>query len=98
MPASRAGTDDLDNIAFACQACNGYKHTSTTARDPVTGDIVPLFNPRTDCWQDHFAWSQDFSTVSGVTPIGRATVEKLDVNREGVVNLRRVLHAAGEHP
>jgi hypothetical protein len=32
------------------------------------------------------------------SPTGRATVEKLQVNREGVVNLRRVPREAGEHP
>jgi hypothetical protein len=29
---------------------------------------------------------------------GRATVEALRLNREGLVNLRRILYAAGEHP
>jgi hypothetical protein len=81
----------VQNIAFACQACNCYKHKATAARDPVTGELVPLFNPRTDRWQDHFTWTEDFCATSGLTPIGRATVEKLDLNREGVVNLRKVL-------
>ncbi len=34
----------------------------------------------------------------GITPTGRATLEKLQLNREGVVNLRRVLRLADEHP
>jgi hypothetical protein len=33
-----------------------------------------------------------------MTPIGRAPVEALHLNRPGLVNLRRILHAAGEHP
>jgi hypothetical protein len=36
--------------------------------------------------------------IIGLTPIGRTTVEALQLNREGVVNLRRVLYAMGEHP
>jgi len=34
----------------------------------------------------------------GLTVKGRATVEALRTNREGLVNLRRILHAMGEHP
>ena len=34
----------------------------------------------------------------GITPRGRATVETLHLKRDGVVNLRRLLHAMGEHP
>jgi hypothetical protein len=34
----------------------------------------------------------------GLTPTGRATVERLQLNREGVVNLRRVLRTIGQHP
>ncbi len=33
-----------------------------------------------------------------ITPTGRATIEALQLNREGLVNLRRVLYAMGEHP
>jgi hypothetical protein len=34
----------------------------------------------------------------GRTPIGRATVAQLQLNRPGVRNLRRLLRLAGEHP
>ena len=36
--------------------------------------------------------------VVGMTPSGRATVMALQLNRPGLVNLRRILAAAGEHP
>jgi hypothetical protein len=36
--------------------------------------------------------------VMGTTPTGRATVEELKLNREPVVNLRRVLVDVGLHP
>ncbi len=36
--------------------------------------------------------------VLGLISIGRATVEKLQLNRAGLVNLRRILVEAGEHP
>ncbi len=46
----------------------------------------------------HFAWSDDFTLLIGLTPTGRATVGALLLNRDGVVNLRRLLYLNGEHP
>ena len=97
-PRSRDGPDDLENLAFACQGCNNHKYTRTHALDPVTGTEVVLFHPRVHRWREHFTWSEDCSEVFGVTPIGRATVAALRLNRAGVVNLRKVLFAAGLHP
>jgi hypothetical protein len=34
----------------------------------------------------------------GKTPVGRATIVRLQLNRFGLVNYRRVLAAVGEHP
>ena len=97
-PRSRAGATVADNLAYACQGCNNHKYTRTTAPDPATGTEVGLFHPRRDRWRDHFVWNDDCSEVLGVTPTGRATVAALRLNRPGVVNLRRVLFAAGLHP
>jgi hypothetical protein len=66
--------------------------------DPVPGVLVPLFHPRQQRWSQHFLWSQDTMIVIGRTPIGHATVERLRLNRAGVVNLRRVLATIGPHP
>jgi len=88
----------LDNLALACQGCNNHKYTKTEGYDPVTGDMVPLYHPRRQRWRDHFAWNEDFTLIIGLTPTGRATVETLWLNREGLVNLRRILYALGEHP
>ncbi|HEV7509390.1 MAG TPA: hypothetical protein VGS07_31225 [Thermoanaerobaculia bacterium] len=66
--------------------------------DPVTGEKVSLFHPRQDHWADHFAWNADCTLMVGVTPTGRTTIEKLQLNRIGVVNLRRILLDSGLHP
>ena len=47
---------------------------------------------------DHFAWSADGSLIVGVTSIGRATVEALQMNRIELANLREILYAAQKHP
>ena len=59
---------------------------------------VPLFHPRRDHWYEHFIWNHDCTLIVGLTPTGRATIEALHLNREGVVNLRRLLLLAGKHP
>lgn len=98
IPRSRGGTDDLSNLALSCQGCNNRKYTDVAAIDPITGETVPLFHPRKQRWSDHFVWSADWTLVIGLTPTGRATVEKLHLNRKGLVNLRRILQAVGNHP
>jgi hypothetical protein len=97
-PEQAEGGEGLENLAFACQGCNNHKHTKREAVDPQTGNLAPLFNPRRDRWRDHFAWSADGTLVIGLTPTGRTTVEALHLNREGVVNLRRLLFQVGQHP
>lgn len=87
-----------DDLALSCQECNNHKYIKTSAPDPVSGETVPLFHPRKDNWSDHFAWSEDFEIIEGITPIGRATVALLRVNRDRVVNLRRILIKEGKHP
>ena len=98
IPRSQGGQDTLDNLALACQGCNNQKYTKIKSRDPVTGEIAPLYHPRQQKWGEHFAWNEDFTHIVSLTPTGRATVEALQLNRDGVVSLRQVLYAAGEHP
>ncbi len=50
--------------------------------DPQTEQEVPLFNPRADRWNDHFAWDEDWQIV-GLTAIGCATIDVLNsITRE----------------
>jgi len=98
IPRSRGGQTVIDNLALACQGCNNHKYMKIEWNDPITGVVVPLFHPRKLNWNDHFAWDKNFAYVIGLTPIGRATVEALQLNRAGLVNLRRVLFISGAHP
>jgi hypothetical protein len=98
LPKAKGGSDDLENLALSCQGCNNHKFTRTEATDVLSGLVVPLFDPRKHVWLEHFAWGEDFTRVLGLTPIGRASVETLQLNRDGVVNLRWALHTLGQHP
>jgi hypothetical protein len=86
IPQSRGGATAEENLALSCQGCNNHKYNKSEGSDPVDGTTVRLFNPRTDRWRDHFLWSADASRIIDLTQIGRATVETLCLNREGVVN------------
>jgi hypothetical protein len=97
-PKVRGGKTSLRNLAYACSGCNGHKHAKVKARDPVTEKQVWLFNPRRHVWEQHFAWNEDYTHIIGLTDIGRATVEALQLNRLKLINLRRVLHAVKLHP
>jgi hypothetical protein len=98
VPRARGGTTSLENLALACQGCNNHKYDKVEATDAVSGALVPLYHPRQHQWESHFAWSDDYTLIVGLTPTGRATVDLLLLNREGVVNLRRLLYLHGAHP
>ena len=98
IPRFRGGQTVLNNLALSCFGCNSHKAVKTHAVDPATGTEVPLFHPRDQSWEDHFTWGEDFTLIIGGTPIGRATVEALHLNRAELVNLRRVLRLVSEHP
>jgi HNH endonuclease len=97
-PRSLGGSTTPENLALCCHGCNQHKSKRTAAPDPVTEALVSLFHPRQQRWDAHFAWNDDFTLILGLTPTGRATIVALQLNRPGLVNLRRVLYAIGEHP
>ena len=98
LPVDKDGLTEPDNLALSCHGCNNHKYNKTEGIDPITRQIVSLYHPRQQAWSDHFAWNDDYTLIIGLTPTGRATVETLHLNRAGVVNLRRVLYAARQHP
>ena len=98
LPESRGGRTARDNLWLACPQCNGYKAGRVRQRDPLTGRLVPLFNPRRDRWAAHFRWVNGGLTIEGKTSIGRASVAALRMNLRLRVTARAVWIAAGWHP
>jgi hypothetical protein len=98
IPLAAGGKSAAQNLARACQRCNNFKYDKTHAIDPLTRESVPLFHPRNHDWHEHFAWSDDYTLMVGLTPIGRATIAELDLNRTGVVNQRKLLLLIRKHP
>ena len=87
VPRSRGGYSQLDNLAWACPSCNLHKANRIESVDPVTGNQVLLFNPRSDNWEAHFSW--DGYRIVGQTSIGRATVAALDLNHPRRIQIRQ---------
>lgn len=84
------------NLALACLKCNRYKGSDLTAIDPADGISVPLFNPRTQVWDEHFALNA--AVLIGQTQIGRATVALLRMNDPVRVRQRQQLMDTGRYP
>jgi hypothetical protein len=97
-PRAVGGLTIAENLALACQGCNGHKGTRTAAIDPETLTSVPLFHPRQQRWHEHFAWSEGHLRLIGLTRTGRATIRLLHLNRTSLSRLRGALIAINAHP
>ena len=89
-----AGRTEPDNLALACSSCNFHQGPKIASLDPVDGQLVRLFHPRLDRWEEHFAW--EGTAIVGRTPVGRATVQLMAMNLWERVELRENLRAVGE--
>ena len=90
-PTSKGGLDNLENLALACRVCNLRKLDYVDGFDPINQQQVRLFNPRTDVWNEHFAWQREAPfLLEGKTSIGRATVERLQMNASLQLRARRL--------
>lgn len=98
IPVKIGGTNAEGNLALACFHCNRRKGLQVTARDPDSGEEVTLFHPRRHTWKGHFIWSNDRLNIMGLTPIGRATVEALELNRDRAIRIRAADLEVGRHP
>jgi hypothetical protein len=92
------GGNHPDNLCLACPSCNLSKSQATSAVDPISGQDVPLFNPRKQLWSEHFVWSESGLEVQGLTPAGRATAERLKMNQDRLIVARILWVKAKVHP
>lgn len=99
IPTSRGGSDGEMNLWLSCPLCNRFKSDRTEWPDSLTGQAVPLFNPRTQRWSDHFQWTSDGLRILGKTPTGRATVALLHLADDpDAIVVRSYWVEAGWHP
>ena len=88
------GDDSESNLALACDRCNLSKGPNLAGIDSETGEIIPLFNPRKQSWDEHFLLKG--VTIVGITATGRATVQVLNMNAKRPLQLRSELQSRDE--
>lgn len=88
------GPTIAENLALSCERCNSHK--GPLAAGYLAGKHVPLFNPRTDRWLDHFEWNGPH--LVGKTDVGRVTIDVLAINLPYRVALRASLMHEGVYP
>lgn len=96
IPLSRGGRSDFDNLVLACPGCNLHKAGRITTRDPATGQEARLFHPLRQQWPEHFRFT--LYQIEGLTPVGRGTVDALDLNHARRQRIRQVEEAFGLYP
>ena len=80
LPLAKGGTSQDDNLALSCRSCNLKKGTCVESIDPVTGATAAIFHPRQDTWSDHFQASEITGAITGLSPKGRITTARLNLN------------------
>jgi len=98
IPQAAGGSDEEENLWLACRMCNNYKKAQTHTKDPITGQIIRLFNPREQEWTEHFMWNAKGTHIIGLTACGRSTVVALQLNNLIAITVREQWVAAGWHP
>ena len=98
MPVALGGLPVRENLWLACPRCNDFKGDRLDAPDPPTGRRIALYNPRTQRWAEHFAWTLDGIRIAGLTSAGRATVDALRLNNDFIVVARQFWVEAGRWP
>jgi len=95
VPAVAGGPTGADNLALACVGCSLHKAARQLVTDPETGQDVPVYNPRCQPWDEHFAW--EGVRLAGLTPTGRGTVAALRMNRPTMLAIRAEEAERGRH-
>jgi len=90
------GQTIIENLALSYTVCNRRKGSDLSSLDPMTGTLVPLFNPRTQLWPTHFRL--EGAHILGMTIAGRTTVAFLRLNAVERLMERTAFLRAGRYP
>lgn len=80
IPKKHGGSDAEWNLALACLDCNLAKGPNLAGREPGNEQLIPLFNPRTQDWIEHF--ERRGVLILGTSRVGRVTASVLNFNAE----------------
>ena len=89
-PRSRGGSDDMDNLVYACHACNEFKGDHW---EPDT--VEHILHPLRDELGRHLA-EELHGALVGLTPTGQFHIDRLRLNRPGLILRRREVAAQSD--
>ena len=89
------GTSDAENLAFACYLCNRYKGSDIASLHPTTGELVRLYDPRKDRWDEHFRIAGP--VLEPLTAVGATTLQLLRLNVTNRVVERKLLQGLNRY-
>ncbi len=90
------GSNNLDNLAYACLFCNRHKGTDVGSINKESNRLTRFFNPRKDRWEKHF--QMDGPVIIPLTAIGEVTVRLFGFNDQERLLERKALLAIGIYP
>ena len=96
IAAKHGGETTAENLALACFDCNRFKGSDIASIDPDSGELAPLFNPRTQGWDEHFSIHNGL--INPLTAVGRVTESVLKLNLQSRVEVRKILENIGRYP
>ncbi len=88
------GPTEEHNLCLSCSHCNRSKGSDVATI--LQGRFVRLYNPRIECWSDHFVL--DGPLIKARSRIGTATIHVLGLNEPDRVEKRSLLIQAGCYP
>jgi hypothetical protein len=90
------GPNTPNNLAFGCSPCNWKKGPNISTVLEFDSPLIPLFNPRTQDWFEHFEAKNGLLIPR--TIIGEATIKLLDLNQLNKIEERFEMTLAGFYP
>lgn len=90
------GTNDEDNLAYACAFCNRQKGSDIGSVLLPNREFIRFFDPRRDRWMEHFRL--DELLITPLTGIGEVTVRILGFNSDDRILERQTLMVVGRYP
>ena len=83
-----------ENLALSCSLCNQAKGSDIASIDAETGEVIRLYHPRQDQWQENFQIEESSGVIYPLTAIGQVTIQLLKINRSACLPYRQMLAQA----
>lgn len=88
-PQAAGGSDAIENLVYACTACNRFKGDYAPA--PGASESLRLLRPLRDDFAAHIEETVH-GRLLGLTPRGWFHIQRLHLNRSQLVEMRHLRH------